>query len=155
MKLGNILFILAVSVALSGYSAWVLATRPPQENDVDLGRREKPNQIRLVRLAEARALWRRRSTVFLDVRPALEYRLGHIRGALSLPEEDFEKGFPRLKARLERARVIVVYCKSEDCAKSLWTAIRLRNEGLTQTRIYPHGWYEWSDHGLPAARGRP
>ena len=55
-------------------------------------------------------------------------------------------------AAREQAAAIVVYCQSSDCGKSLWTAIRLRNEGLTQTRIYPEGWNEWSANGLPAAR---
>ncbi len=47
---------------------------------------------------------------------------------------------------------MVVYCKSVDCGKSLWAALRLRQHGLAQTRIYPGGWNEWSNRGLPAVR---
>ena len=57
-----------------------------------------------------------------------------------------------LKPKLERARAIVVYCGSADCGKSLWVALRLRDEGLTQTRIYPAGWNEWYLRGLPSHR---
>jgi rhodanese-related sulfurtransferase len=54
--------------------------------------------------------------------------------------------------KLERARTIIVYCKSVDCGKSLWAAIRLRNAGFTQTKIFPEGWNEWVNNGLPTAR---
>jgi rhodanese-related sulfurtransferase len=142
MKFLKLLQLLALSALLAGYAAWV-------------GDRREACKIKLVGLAEAEALWREKTTVFLDVRSAADYDFGHIRGALSLPYEEFEERFPALKTRLQQAGAIVVYCKSIDCAKSLWTAIRLRKKGLTQTRIYPEGWYEWSDHGKPASRPRP
>src|SRR5262249_50638955 len=111
----------------------------------------KDTNIPLIRLAEAESLWHDSSTLFVDVRPAFDYEVGHIAGAVHMPEPDFERLFPELKPRLERARAIVVYCKSTDCGLSLWAAIRLRNEGLTQTRIFPGGWNEWHTNGLPSS----
>src|SRR5207245_8684637 len=101
---------------------------------------------------DAGALWRDRSPVFVDVRSAPNYDFGHIAGAINLPEEEFEQRFPELKPRLERAGAIVVYCKSVDCGKSLWSALRLRDAGLLQTKIYPYGWNGWDNHGLSIAR---
>jgi rhodanese-related sulfurtransferase len=153
MKLGNFLLIFAVSAAVSGYTAWALPGKGPAPTVGDLA--EPATPLPLIRLAEARRLWQEPQTLFVDVRPSSDYAFGHIRGAVSMPEEEFEQRFPDLKPRLERAEVIVVYCKSTDCGKSLWAAIRLRNEGLTQTRIYPGGWNEWSVNGLPAAHTEP
>ena len=82
------------------------------------------------------------------------HEFGHIAGAISLPEEEFEQRFPALRPRLERAGAVIVYCKSVDCGKSLWTALRLRDAGLLQTKIYPYGWNEWYNSGLPIARLR-
>lgn len=148
MRLVNFVRILLVAAALTGYSAWVLAQRtqhgePQGEGDVA--------GIKLLRLEEARSLWHESSTVFLDVRSAPDFDFGHIAGAISLPYEDTEKRLPELQSRLERAGSIIVYCGSRDCGKSLWTAIRLRNEGLAQTVIYPDGWNEWLTHDLPTA----
>lgn len=150
MKPGNFLRILALALALSGYSAWSLAERD-RENPADLEPRSLPvADIPLIRLAEAKALWEAPSTVFLDVRSPTDFPYGHIQGAIHLPYEEFDERFPSLKARLEQAKAIVVYCKSTDCGKSYWCALRLRQEGLAQTKIYPEGWYEWKEHGLPS-----
>lgn len=147
VKAGKFLQILAVSLSLSAYAAWISSTRETHPAAVPSPGRGIP----LVRTAEAEVLWHDKATLFLDVRPAPDFAHGHIAGALHLPEEEFEQRFPSLSPRLARARAIVVYCQSVNCGKSLWAAIRLRNEGLTQAQIYPAGWNEWQERGLPTA----
>ncbi len=146
MKAANFARILAAALLLAGYSAWSLSTRPPRATPVPAG---DVAGIPLVSTDEAGALWHDSGTLFLDVRPAFDYACGHIAGALNVPEEELAGRLPTLRERLGRAGTIVVYCKSVDCGKSLWAAVRLRNEGLAQTRIYPHGWNEWVNRGLP------
>ena|SRR5579872_7229245 len=150
MRIANFLYILATAGALSGYSFWAQREREP------LVPTAPPNRfvadIPLLRTAEAEALWRHSSTLFIDVRPRFDYEVGHIPGAVNLPDEEFEALFPALQARLERAEALVVYCKSTDCGISLWSAIRLRQKGLTQTKIYPEGWNEWVNSGRPVVR---
>jgi rhodanese-related sulfurtransferase len=149
MSILKILQILALSAALAGYSAWVQSSRVPTVPFTEA------DKIPLLRLDEAFALWQEPSTIFLDVRSPEDYAYGHIQGALNLPEDEFEDRFPALQSRLSKARAIVVYCKNEDCGKSYWAALRLRKHGLTQVRIYPNGWYEWTDHGKPASAPPP
>lgn len=151
MKLVNFARILAIVLALSGYSFWTAKVRKAQSESPLPTDRATVAGILLVRTAEAEALWRQSSTLFLDVRPRMDYDFGHIAGAIPLPYEEYEQRFPELKPRLERAQAIVVYCKSVDCGKSLWTAIRLHQADLTQTRIYPEGWNEWYLSGLPTS----
>jgi rhodanese-related sulfurtransferase len=151
MKLANFACILALSLALSAYSAWLLAARerpapaPPAEPWAVA-------DIPLLHADEAEALWRDSATLFVDVRSPFDYQVGHIAGAVNLPDEEFEAKLPEVLPQLERARAVVVYCKSQDCGKSLWCALRLRQRGLTQTKIYPGGWNEWFNRGLPAVR---
>jgi rhodanese-related sulfurtransferase len=139
--------ILTLSLALTGYARLVQSTQKSELTR--LADFTEVVGIPLVRREEAHALWQQPQTVFLDVRTVGEYEFGHIAGALNLPEEEFERQFPAVKSRLEQARAIVVYCKSRDCAKSLWTAIRLVQQGLRQTKIYPNGWNEWYNEHLP------
>jgi rhodanese-related sulfurtransferase len=148
MRIHKVCQILAVSAALAGYSAWSLAEREPKT----AARVDGTCGIPLVRLAQAEQLWRDSSTLFVDVRSGIDYEFGHIAGAVSLPEKEFEKHFPVLKERLERAHTIVVYCQSTDCGLSLWAAIRLRSQGLKQTVIYPEGWNEWYNRERPITR---
>ncbi len=148
MKLAKLLRILAVSVILAGYSAWVSSRResvlPSAQSSVA--------EIPLLRVEEAESLWRSGSTVFLDVRSSIDYAYGHITGAISFPEEEIEERLLKMKPRLERVPAIVVYCGSRNCGKSLWAAIRLRNAGLSQTKIFPAGFNEWHQHELPITR---
>jgi rhodanese-related sulfurtransferase len=149
MRLFNCIRIVLVAIFLSGYSAWSLAHR--QASEVPFLEGHSGSAIALIRLAEAERLWHQPTTLFVDVRSPTDYEFGHISGAILLPEEEIEQKLPDLRPRLEHAQVIVVYCKSVDCGKSLWAAIRLRNEGLKQTVIYPAGWNEWYLHELPTA----
>ena len=150
MKIANFLYILATAGALSGYSSWAQREReqasPPPSPDRFVA------NIPLLRTAEAEALSQQSSTLFVDVRSRFDYQIGHIPGAVNLPYEEFEALWPVFQARLQRAEAIIVYCKSTDCGDSLWSALRLRQKGLTQTKIYPEGWNEWVNSGRPVIR---
>jgi rhodanese-related sulfurtransferase len=143
----NVIRILLISAALSGYSVWVLAHR--DRGPTSSAGYAVIDDIPLLRQAEAETHWHKASTVFIDTRSSIDFQFGHIAGAISMPEEECEKLLPDLKPKLERAGALVVYCKSEDCGKSLWTAIRLHQAGLKQVRIYPAGWNEWVLSKLP------
>jgi rhodanese-related sulfurtransferase len=153
VKLTNFLRILLTSAALAGYASWSLAVREKDRDEVVPANTSTVAGIPLLNLAEARALWSDSTTVFVDVRSAIDFDYGHIRGAISMPYEDFGERLPEFRPQLHKARAIVVYCKSRDCGKSLWSTIRLHQEGLTQAKIYPNGWNEWDTNGLPRTRG--
>ena len=131
---------------------WLLGLGVVGANSASAERDLPPGRLPLLRLAEAQRFWQEPQTIFLDVRPTEDFAAGHIPGAIHFPEEEFESRFPALRNLPGTAQAIVVYCKSKDCGKSLWTAIRLRHEGLVQTWIYPGGWNEWFVNGLPVAR---
>jgi rhodanese-related sulfurtransferase len=154
MRLRNFLHILAISVALAGYSAWVSSTNDKGSAGTVTPEVFPGTDIPLLNAAEAESLWRKSSTLFVDVRSYPDYEFGHIQGAINLPEEEFDARFDALKPRLEQAGVIVVYCKNVDCGKSYWAALGLRQRGFKQVHIYPHGWYEWCEHQLPVTGQR-
>ena len=64
----------------------------------------------------------------LDVRPAEEYRAGHIPGALSIP-------LAELKARLQelpKDREVVAYCRGPYCVMAVEAVELLRRKGFTR-----------------------
>jgi rhodanese-related sulfurtransferase/DNA-binding transcriptional ArsR family regulator len=80
----------------------------------------------------------------LDVRPAEEYRAGHIPGALSVPLEHLEQQI----AALPPGREIVAYCRGPYCVLAFEAVERLRQRGHRARRLVD-GFPEWRAAGLP------
>ena len=89
-----------------------------------------------------------RGALFLDARPRDFWRMNRIPGALSLPEDDFERAFAQLQDRLRRASGIVVYCSGFGCDASHVVARKLRERGFIAA-ILDEGIPAWQDAGLP------
>jgi rhodanese-related sulfurtransferase len=152
MKISNFLRILAVTLLLSGYATWARSELGFGRKNGSAGAFPVADQIPLLTTEEAAALWADPNIVFVDVRPETDYAVGHIKGAVHLPLDEYERAFPAVEPRLKNAAAIVVYCKSLDCGKSYWAALRLHKAGLTQTKIYPAGWNEWVIRGYPVVK---
>ena len=84
----------------------------------------------------------------LDVRPAEEYRAGHIPGALSVPVSE-------LKARLRelpKAREVVAYCRGPYCVMALVAVQLLRAKGFEAHRM-EQGVVDWRARGWRVETG--
>jgi ArsR family transcriptional regulator len=84
----------------------------------------------------------------LDVRPADEFALGHLPGAINIPLAELE----RRLADLDRAREIVAYCRGPYCVLSYEAVAALRARGFTVHRL-EDGFPEWRAAGLPVEAG--
>lgn len=91
---------------------------------------------------------RRREVVVLDVRPAEEYRAGHIVGAISIPIQELKR---RLR-ELPQGKEIIAYCRGPYCVFSDEAVEMLRAKGFRATRLN-EGVVDWRAGGLPVAVG--
>lgn len=82
----------------------------------------------------------------LDVRPADEFALGHVPGAVNIPLKQLE----RRLAELPRRREIVAYCRGPYCVLSFEAVAALRAKGFAARRL-ADGLPEWRAAGLPVA----
>lgn len=80
----------------------------------------------------------------LDVRPADEFALGHLPGAVNIPLRDLEA---RL-AELDPKQGIVAYCRGPYCVLSFEAVAALRARGFNIRRL-EDGYPEWRAAGLP------
>jgi rhodanese-related sulfurtransferase/DNA-binding transcriptional ArsR family regulator len=88
------------------------------------------------------------SATVIDVRPAEEYRAGHIPGALSVPLDDLET---RL-AELPDGTDIVAYCRGTNCVLAHEAARLLAARGYRAARL-TDGMLEWRLAELPVEAG--
>ena len=84
----------------------------------------------------------------LDVRPADEFALGHLPGAVNIPLRELEA---RL-AQLDRGQEIVAYCRGPYCVLSYEAVAALRARGFKVRRL-EDGLPEWRAAGLPVVIG--
>ena len=88
------------------------------------------------------------SVTVLDVRPAEEFAVGHIEGAINIPIKELEW---RL-AEVGRRREVVAYCRGPYCVMAFEAVARLRERGFKVRRLVD-GYPEWRLAGLPIAAG--
>lgn len=91
---------------------------------------------------------RKGEVTVLDVRPADEFALGHLAGALNVPLETLEQ---RL-GELDPAQEIVAYCRGAYCVLSFEAVAALRQRGFNVRRL-EDGFPEWRAGGLPVEVG--
>lgn len=84
----------------------------------------------------------------LDVRPADEYALGHIVGAINIPSNQLEV---RL-GELDPERAVIAYCRGPYCVFALDAIAVLRRQGFEARRL-SDGLPEWKVAGLPVVSG--
>jgi rhodanese-related sulfurtransferase len=105
------------------------------------GERDELEPVRREELLERAKMG---TVIVLDVRPAEEYRAGHIPGAMSVPVDQLEQRLADLPADKE----IVAYCRGPYCVMSYNAVEALRARGRRARRLVD-GFPEWRAEGLP------
>lgn len=99
-------------------------------------------QLRPITSQELRQRLKTGSVVVIDVRPELEYRAGHIRGARSIPIGELKR---RLR-EIPKDRAIVAYCRGPYCVFADEAVAMLRAAGYSAERLQ-EGFPEWKMRG--------
>jgi rhodanese-related sulfurtransferase len=90
----------------------------------------------------------RKDVMIIDSRPAARrYDVGHIPGAVNIPDSQFDK----LKHLLpeDKAKLLIFYCGGLDCMLSHDSAKKAEALGYTNIKVYAEGEPEWVKRGLP------
>jgi DNA-binding transcriptional ArsR family regulator len=100
-----------------------------------------------VSVAELRERLASGTVVVLDVRPAIEYRAGHIAGAHSIPLAELEA---RLR-EIPEGQEVIAYCRGPFCIFADEAVTLLSARGY-QARRLGIGFPDWQALGLPVER---
>jgi rhodanese-related sulfurtransferase len=91
--------------------------------------------------------------LFLDARPPDRYAAGHIRGARSVPEEQFDEHLNHVLDEVVGAQAVVTYCRGMECDEAHLLARRLRGAGVGRVFVFAGGFEEWKAAGYPVDEG--
>ena len=119
----------------------------------------RPATPRLIDLEEFQQVATGGKAIVLDARAGTFYRLGHVPGALNLSRENFEHDYAVLRGTLpaQGKEPIAVYCTEPHCPDAQLVADALQKLGYGNILIYPDGWEQWQEAGLPQepSKGQP
>ncbi len=95
------------------------------------------------------------SITVIDSRPkARKYDLGHIPGAISLPDSEFNKRVDALPA--DKASELYFYCEGLACTLSSDSAAKAVKLGYTKVKVVPEGYPKWAKlYGAGPTSGEP
>ena len=100
---------------------------------------------------EAWNLYQAGSALFVDARHDFDYQAGHIKGAISVPLKEYNLKRNALD-NIPLDRLIIAYCDGAECNSSIELAVKLRDEGFKNVRIFFGGWHEWVSANLPTEK---
>lgn len=131
------------------HKLWSLIRDLGQKNLADVDRVVQTylsdrQQFQSVSAEELLTLMKKGDVVVLDVRPTLEYKQGHIKGAISVPLEKLENYF----AKIPKSKTIVAYCRGPYCIMSFDAVKLIRAKGYRGARL-DEGLPEWRLRGFP------
>jgi len=117
------------------------------ENDKNPG--EVFDEAKAITLKKAFSLYNQ-NVLFIDARDYVEYEIGHIKNAVSLPYLDFDE-YKTILDTIPKSRPIVAYCDGKDCDLSILLGDKLFETGYKEVYIFFGGWIDWQMANYPVA----
>lgn len=134
--------------ALTGCNSTESHARVPKANPVAAPAQQAAapaDGVRRISIAEARAELDGGKAVVVDVRGDATYKLGHIKGSVSIPVSDVEA---RMK-ELPKDKVIIFYCSCPAEQSSIAAGKALHAKGMDNTAALVGGYPAWKSAGYP------
>lgn len=126
-----------------------------QSADLSLGSEENAKismVIEIIDLDRLRQLMEEKRVVIFDVRPNIFFKMGHIPGAHSLQEKEFDTDLNAAKLLINNAledhKQIIVYCSGTHCSDAAKVAKKLSDLGYGNLIVFESGWEAWQEAGL-------
>lgn len=102
------------------------------------------SSIREISIKNAYALSNKKEkTLFIDARPENDFKKGHIKGAVNLPEKDFDEWIDGFLDNTGQQTKIITYCDGIDCSLGKELAEKLFSVGYNKVYYLRNGWTKW------------
>lgn len=101
---------------------------------------------------EARKIYDKGDTLFVDARGSEAFKEGRVKGAVSLPVDDFKDKGPAFLEKYGPETKIIVYCSGRECEDSHTLAGFLKDLGYKGVRVMIDGLPGWENGGNPVEK---
>ncbi|MFB3882423.1 MAG: rhodanese-like domain-containing protein [Armatimonadota bacterium] len=146
-------------VCLAALAAWIWNARlplgipwlPSPGNRVGIPRAFE-RRLPEINAARALQLYEAGDVLFVDSRDKKDYDKDHIPGAVSFPQREWAKAWPKMKGKLPKDRLLVLYCYGAHCGLSTRQGKALLEQGYSKLVILDYGWKAWTEAGGPTTK---
>lgn len=107
--------------------------------------------LRELTLAQVIEMTNAPNTKLVDARDEWDFAAGHIKGAINIPEYNFDYSNKSL-SEINKKAFLIIYCDSNDCDISKRLAVKLLEIGYRNVFVYLGGYSEWDNASLPISR---
>lgn len=76
-----------------------------------------------------------RNVLVVDARSPEEYMLGHIPGAINIPEGQVNEYFKKFEKQIRQANLLIIYCSGGSCGTSEEVARELIAKGISDSKV--------------------
>jgi len=97
----------------------------------------------------AKQIFDKGKVVFLDARSLEKFRIGHIKGAESLPLDQFDNFIKAFKMKYPANTFLITYCSGRTCDDSHRLEELLFDHGYVNVSIFIDGYQSWKAEGYP------
>ena len=97
----------------------------------------------------AKNIYDSREAIFVDARAHNGYTKGHIKGALSLPVQQFDEFIDQWISNYPTTTPIITYCSGRECDEAHLLAYALLAVGYTNVSVFIDGFPTWESEGYP------
>jgi len=87
--------------------------------------------------------------IILDARDPEDFREGHVRGAKSLPYDEFSEDSAFILEDIPFDLEVITYCEGVNCSLAEDLADLLIEIGYLDVKVFAGGWEEWLENGMP------
>jgi 3-mercaptopyruvate sulfurtransferase SseA len=81
--------------------------------------------------------------VIIDARRAIDFRAGHIEGAINIPVNATATERSNILSSVSPSSEVVIYCQSATCTYAEKVANAIAFSGYENVSLYREGWREW------------
>ncbi len=146
--------VLALSLSLIGVLAHAqmksAVPQKPQKAPLVSSAKQTAGTFQRISQADAYKLYRENKAVFIDVRSNTQFKLGHIKGSLSIPGSQIISRFGEAAAK---GKIVITYCACSAEQSSGAAATNLVNHGVKNVWALKGGLNDWKANRYPIAAG--
>ncbi len=123
----------------------------PQDVQVYIYSKKYPD-IKFITTSELLKMMNHPDIILIDARSRSEYEKGHIKGAVSIPYEEFSTDPVSFLDLINTDKKMIIYCEGDFCELSFKLAELFIELGLKNIAIYVGGYPEWEKGGYPVEK---